>query len=64
MGFLELSFMKKILCFIALFLAIVGVIGGIGYALYCKAYVIAFSVFVVGGLAYPQVKRLYLYLTE
>ena len=56
--------MKKILCFIALFLAIVGIIGGIGYALYCKAYVIAFSVFVVGGLAYPQVKRLYMYLTE
>ena len=32
--------MKKIMCFIALFLYIMGTIGGIGYCIYSNAYVV------------------------
>ncbi|MBO4786912.1 MAG: hypothetical protein J5510_07585 [Prevotella sp.] len=56
--------MKKIMCFIALFLYIMGTIGGIGYCLYNKAYVIAIAVAVLSVMAFPTVRNMFKYLTD
>lgn len=51
--------MNKILLFFLLVLAFVGVVGGIGYTIYCKAYPIAVGVGVVGWMAVPKAKELF-----
>ena len=54
----------KYVYFIALFLYAMGVIGGIGYAIYSGAWVIAVAVAVLGVLAFPTAKMLYKKITE
>ena len=54
--------MKKIICFFAMFLYIIGTIGGIGYCLYNHAYVIAVAVLVLAVLAMPAVYKIFNYL--
>lgn len=34
-----------------------GSIGGVGYAIYCKAYVIAVAVIVLAAMAFPVFKK-------
>ena len=50
--------MNKILAFFLLVLAFVGVVGGIGYTVYYKAYPIAVGIGVVGWMAWPKIKAL------
>ena len=49
--------MNKILYFILLFLAIIGFLGGIGYAIYSGAYIVAIGVITLGFMAYPRAKE-------
>lgn len=56
--------MKKILCFFALFLYIMGTIGGIGYCVYNGAWLIAVAVAVVAAMAVPTVIKFYKFLTD
>jgi len=56
--------MAKVYYFIMLCLYVVGVIGGIGYAIYCGAYPVAVGVAATGFLAYPKVKECFDKLTE
>lgn len=49
--------MKKIVYLILLFLYAMGTIGGIGYACYCKAYLIAIAVAVLAAMAFPTAKK-------
>jgi len=51
--------MKKIGLFILLCLYAVGIIGGVGYTLYCRAWFIAACVIALGGMAFPTAKRFY-----
>lgn len=44
--------------FFTIFLYIIAVIGGIGYALYDKNYVIAAAIAVCAVLAFPKVKEI------
>lgn len=46
--------MTKILYFILLFLAVIGLLGGIGYTIYYGAYVVTIGIAVLGYLAYPS----------
>ena len=57
-GFYNSNTMNKILSFFLLVLAFVGVVGGIGYTVYYKAYPIALGIGVVGWMARPKVKAL------
>ena len=56
--------MNKILAFFLLVLAFVGVVGGIGYTVYYKAYPIAVGIAVVGWMAWPKVKGFFRRLSE
>jgi len=56
--------MKKYLYLIILFAYVMGVIGGIGYAVYSGAYVIAVTVAILGALAFPTAKEIYKKITE
>lgn len=56
--------MKKIFYFLALFLYGIGAIGGIGYAIYSGAWVIAIAVAVLAIMAFPTAKKLYHLLAE
>ena len=49
--------MKKFVSFLLMCLYIVGVIGGIGYTIYCGAYVISVGVLATGYLAWPKAKE-------
>ena len=49
--------MNKILSFFLLVLAFMGIVGGIGYTVYYKAYPIAVGVGVVGWMAWPKIKE-------
>lgn len=49
--------MKKIIYFLAICAYALGVIGGIGYALYNEAWPIAVGVAVVGYMAFPKLKE-------
>lgn len=51
--------MKKIIYLIILFAYVMGIIGGIGYACYCKAWVIAVAVAILGMLAFPTAWYIY-----
>lgn len=55
---------KKMLCFFALVLWAIGVIGSIGYALYLHQYVIAVGVVVAGLFGIPTVKNYWKFLNE
>ena len=55
--------MKKSYYFVMLCLCVMGLIGGIGYSLYCGAYPIAVGVAVLAYMAWPQVKDYFLKLT-
>lgn len=41
-----------------------GTIGGFGYAMYCKAYVIAAAVLIVAAMAFPTIKKVFKEWTE
>lgn len=51
--------MEKALYFILLILAVLGFIGGIGYTIYCGAYLISVGVLALGYLAYPKCKEIF-----
>ena len=48
-----------ILAWAVICLYVLGSIGGFGYALYCRAWLIAVGVVVLAVLAFPTVKRLF-----
>ena len=54
---------KKLVSFLFLCLAVVGIIGGIGYAIYRQAYPIALGVAVLTYLAWPKIKECFINLT-
>lgn len=56
---MKLKNMKKYICLVLLFLYVMGAIGGIGYALYSGAWVIAVAVLVLGVMAFQTAKKLY-----
>lgn len=56
--------MKKFVYLAILFAYVMGVIGGIGYACYVHEWVIAIAVAVVGVMAYPTAKDIYLDMME
>lgn len=51
--------MKKILVFLVLALAFIGLLGGIGYTAYYGDYPITIGVAVLGYLAYPKAKEMF-----
>lgn len=51
--------MKKILVFLVLVLAVLGLLGGIGYTIYYGGYPIAIGIAVLGYLAYPKAKEMF-----
>ena len=55
----KLSWSKGFLYLMVLLLYAMGVIGGIGYAIYNGAYPIAVGVAVTGWLAFPKVKEIF-----
>lgn len=48
--------LKGIISMFLLMLYAMGSIGGFGYAMYCKAYLIAVAVLVLAILAFPTIK--------
>ena len=50
---------KQILRMVILMAYVMGAVGGTGYALYCRAYVIAIAVVVLAVLAFPVVKKIF-----
>lgn len=56
--------MKKMYSFFMLCLYVLGTIGGFGYAMYCKAYLIAAAVVVLALMALPTAQKYYNYLTD
>ena len=56
--------MKKYIYLIILFAYVMGIIGGIGYALYSGAWVIAVAVAILGAMAFPTAKEIYKKITE
>lgn len=55
---------KKILCFLGICLAVLGVIGGIGYSAYNGAWHIAIGVGYCGYLAWPKIMEMVAKLSE
>ena len=51
--------MKKMLYFFGQFAYVLGSVGGFGYALYSKAYLIAVCVAVLAGMAFPTALKWY-----
>jgi hypothetical protein len=47
----------KIISLVLFFAYIMGSIGGVGYSIYCKAYVIAVAVVVLAAMAFPAFKK-------
>ena len=56
--------LKGIISMFLLMLYAMGSIGGFGYAMYCKAYVIAAAVLVLAIMAFPTAKRIFKEWTE
>ena len=54
--------MKKILCFFALFLYVMGAVGGIDYCLYSHAYLIAIAVAVLAVMEFPTAAKIFNYI--
>ncbi len=55
---------KKIGYFFGICAYALGAIGGFGYAIYCKAYLIAVAVLVLAAMAFPTLKKFFKGLTE
>lgn len=55
---------KKILSFVLLCLAIVGSIGGVGYACYNHAWIFCAGIVSLTYLAWPKIKECFTNLTE
>ena len=53
------DYLTKIGCFFALFAYVLGFVGGFGYAIYSKAYLIGVCVAVLGIMAFPTAKKLF-----
>lgn len=51
--------LKGIISMFLLMLYAMGSIGGFGYAMYCKAYLIAVAVLVLAIMAFPTAKRIF-----
>ena len=51
--------MKKILVFLVLALAVLGLLGGIGYTIYYGGYPITLGIAVLGYLAYPKANEMF-----
>lgn len=51
--------MKKVLYFILLCMAVVGILGGIGYTAYYGVYPIAICLLASGYVCYPGIKDLF-----
>ena len=49
--------MKKLLYFFVLALALLGIIGGIGYTIWQKAYVITIGIAALTFLAWPKIRE-------
>ena len=49
--------MKKLLYFFVLALSLLGAIGGIGYTIWQKAYVIAIGIAALSFLAWPKIRE-------
>ena len=49
--------MKKIYYFLMICGTVAGIIGGIGYTLFCKAYPLAVGLVMAGWMAWPKVKE-------
>ena len=56
--------MNKVIIFFLLCLAFMGIIGGIGYTFYDKAYPIAVGIAVAGWMAWPKFKELFNKMNE
>lgn len=56
--------MKKLISTLLAFLAVMGIVGGIGYTVYSKAYPIAAGIAVVGWMAWPKFKELFNIIKE
>lgn len=56
--------MRKIIYFVLMCLYILGAIGGVGYALYNHAYLIAIGVVVVAAMAFPYIKGVFKKMVE
>ena len=56
--------MNKILYFILLFLAVIGLLGGIGYTIYCDAWPVSVGLVAVGYLVWPKFRELFKSLTS
>jgi uncharacterized membrane protein len=56
--------MKKYIYLIGLFAYAMGTIGGIGYACYSGAWVIAVAVAILGTMAFSTAKKFYKKITE
>lgn len=55
--------MKRFASFFGLCAYALGSIGGFGYAMYSKAYLIGVCVFILAAMAWPTAKRLFKVLT-
>ena len=56
--------LKGIISMFLLMLYAMGTIGGFGYAMYCKAYVIAAAVLIVAVMAFPTIRKVFKEWTE
>lgn len=54
--------MKQLFSVLVLWFYALGTIGGIGYAVYCEAYLIAVAVLVLALMAFPTARSYYKYL--
>lgn len=59
--FFKINFdnMKKILNFVGLCVWLLGTIGGFGYCAWIGQWHIAIAILVLGGLAFPTVKKMF-----
>jgi len=56
--------MNKILVFVLLLLAFIGIVGGIGYTIWCQAYVISLGLIAAGWMVWPRFMELFKKLTD
>ena len=56
--------MKKVYYFVMLCLCALGIIGGIGYSVFCGAWYVVVGVVALGYTAWPKVKECFNGLTE
>ena len=56
--------LKGLISMFLLMLYAMGSIGGFGYAMYCKAYVIAAAVLIVAAMAFPTIRKVFKEWTE